>query len=134
MSRTNRKTVAELAKEAEIELDETLLILWDNGIENITSPFDVITGASLEKARRALKIPTKHELTSLSFWQNRYGLDNNQFVKFLKERGIIIVKGTRKLPKGSVKKLIKELPSRNENEIETFFQITPSIKPVQKAL
>jgi hypothetical protein len=43
-----------LLKEADLDEEEGLVILWDAGIESVTAPADFIPRASLSRARRTL--------------------------------------------------------------------------------
>ena len=61
-------TVKELAKESHKDLDETLLFLWDSGLEYVTDPSDKVAGSDIKIAKRALGIPNRRELKSIKYW------------------------------------------------------------------
>ena len=69
MAGKKRITVRELAHKSYKDIDETLILLWDFGIENVLDPSDSVTGSNIKIAYRALGIPTRREFTSKTFWQ-----------------------------------------------------------------
>jgi death-on-curing family protein len=77
--RSNRPTVAELAKEAQMDLDEALVTLWDAGFSGLTGPTDAIPKGEANRARRALGVATRRELESIVHWQLRLKLTADQF-------------------------------------------------------
>jgi death-on-curing family protein len=106
--------VLELANEFELDLDETLVILWEAGFEDvldITSRIPARDGAS---ARRALGIGTVREMRTVAYWREELGLDADKFHTRLSEMGISLSPATRMLPKGALAKL-----RRNAREINT---------------
>lgn len=67
-------TVAQLAAEAGIEVDETLIALWDAGFDAIVGPRDVLRPKESTRARRALGLATRRELASPEYWERELSL------------------------------------------------------------
>jgi len=105
MAKNRRKTVKDLAKEANVDIDEILLLAWENGLDSITDPNHTISGKKLHTIRRAIGIPHRRELTSIRYWQDLFSLDFETFILMLNELSINIRPGADRLPKGAVSKL-----------------------------
>jgi len=108
MARSKRAKVSELAAETGLGLEETLLALWEAGISSVADPNDVIVGAALKQARTALKVPSRRELKSPSYWKALLKLDDGQFSDLLAVLKIKMGPYATTLPKGSVRKLKTE--------------------------
>lgn len=98
-------TVRSLALAAGIDVDEALVSLWDNGIDSVLDPDDVIPQRALSIALRALEIPTGREQSAVSYWLELSGLTRAEFVAKVAEAGITIKPDARKVPKNGVRKL-----------------------------
>ena len=98
-------TLSKLSQVAGLDLDDTLLILWEAGIEGINDPSDELVGAKLLMAQRALSIPDRLKLTSLPYWQRILSADEKELRALLKELGIPMSMRARRLPKGAIQKL-----------------------------
>jgi death-on-curing family protein len=105
-------TVRQLAQEADLDLDETLVSLWDAGFGNLSSPNDVVPQRELQHARRALALPTRRDFASPVYWRSKSGLSDADFAALLEEAGIDIRTGSRRLPKGSVKRIARLVAQR----------------------
>ena len=106
-------TVTQLAKKAEVDLDEALVILWDAGISHVIGPDDVIPSKSIKRAEHALEIENPREQTRIDYWLERTGLSRSEFVERVAPLGIRIQPKMRKLPKGGLRK-VKRLFVRSE--------------------
>lgn len=115
-------TVRDLASRAGKELDETLILLWDNGIENVIDISSILNGSDIKEAFRVLGIPTRRELTSKIFWQKMFRLSEEDFTLLLDKLNISIIHGSKSLPKNSVKKLKAEAEKRNIPQVKFFIQ------------
>ncbi len=113
MKNSERLTVSELAKMAGRELDETLLILWEVGINNVNEPSDKVWGSKLNLAKRALALPTRRNLTSLYYWQRALSVDENELRVILRNLDIQMSRRARKLPKGAIRKLTQEVGKKS---------------------
>lgn len=108
-----RVTVGQLAAEARMDLDEALLRIWDSGLAYILDPATAIRHGDLNRARRAIGIPTRRELTSHLYWQEVLHLDEAELAALFDRLQIVRRPGTSRLPKGSVAKLKAELRRRD---------------------
>ena len=81
-------TVRDLAKEAGIDIDETLINLWDGGIDYVVSASSVLRRRDANRARRVVGLATRRELASKSTWQSLFGLDDDEFANLLAILGI----------------------------------------------
>ncbi len=123
MRKILRATLEQLAKEADRELDDALVILWDAGLEKLSSPKDEITGSRLIRARRALLIPTPRDLTSPAYWQKRLSISELELRQLLVQLRIPMSKKATRLPKGAIKKL------RSAPKTRPISQTIPSLPP-----
>jgi len=94
------KTVQQLADQADLDLDEVLLILWDAGI-GANGPTDIVSKRQMSAARRALALPRARDLRSVRYLAELAELDQDVAVAKLNEAGVKIIEGAR-LAKGSV--------------------------------
>jgi len=85
---SKRLSVADLAKEAGIDLDEALISLWDAGFERLNDPTDRLGRGDANRARRALGLATRRELASAEFWMETLSLSRDQLEKLLDDLGI----------------------------------------------
>jgi death-on-curing family protein len=113
MSSNKRISVRDLAQEANLDVDEVLLKLWDAEIEYVIGPEDTISGADLRRAKMHLNIPDKIELQSSAYWMTEFGMKDDEFTLFMEELGITVRGELKKLPKGSIKKLKNAAEKRN---------------------
>ncbi len=102
-------TVADLASEANLNVDDTLLRLWGNGIECAENGTQIFSAKKLKQVRRVLGIASGSDYSSPRFWQHKLGLNEADFFQLLNRLGIPFEEGKRSLPKGSIKKLKNEL-------------------------
>ncbi len=102
---TDRPTVAQLAEEVDLDLDEAIVTLWDAGFDELTDPSDVIPAGRVRIARRALGIATPRELMSPEYWRRLLNVEPVDFVRLLDDIGVSMAPGSRRLPKGAIRKL-----------------------------
>lgn len=99
-------SLTELAKEAEAELDDVLVTLWDAGFDELESPNDLIPSSLIDKARSALQIDPPRAQTRVKYWIDRLELDHDEFDEILLGLGVKgLSKNARVLPKGALRKL-----------------------------
>ena len=87
MARSTFK-VSDLAKEAGIDIDETLLTLWEGGIDYVVSSSSILHRRDANRARRVVGLATRRELASKGTWQTLFGLDDDEFANLLDTLGI----------------------------------------------
>ncbi|WP_164702625.1 type II toxin-antitoxin system death-on-curing family toxin [Modestobacter sp. KNN46-3] len=97
-----KSTVAQLAAEAGLDLDEALVTLWDLGIDNVLRPTDPVPASHLSRARTALGLASKSQLNSVDYWKNRLDLADQELRDLLERDGLRLGSGARTLPKGGV--------------------------------
>ena len=95
-----------------MDFDEALVLLWDTGIGYIEDLYHPIRKRDLNRARRALGIATRRELSSPGYWCQSLNLTEEDFKKTLLDLGINLGVGAKRLPKGSVVKLKAEARRR----------------------
>ena len=98
-------SVRELAKEADLDLDEALVMLWDIGIDSVLLPDDRIPPRQVTPARRALNVPTSREETNVTYWLKKSGLSRENFTKKLEEVGVKVSPTALRVPKGNLRRL-----------------------------
>lgn len=118
MSKRDRVSVREMAKEAGVGVDDAIIALWDAGYNEISLPTDVISGASLKSAYRALEIPTAMELRSSAYWMKRFNLGEEEFRRLLSDVGFNLAPMARRVPQGSARKLLQLARKRNAPPVE----------------
>ena len=97
--------MAVLAEEADLDLDEAIVTLWDAGFEDLRDPSDNVPAARVTIARRALGVATPRELRTPQYWQRILGLESDEFSRTLEDLGIRMTPRSRHLPKGAIRKL-----------------------------
>lgn len=83
-----RTSVAQLASEAGIEMDEALIALWDAGFHKLTGPRDLLSRGDANRARRALGLATRRELASPEYWQSQLSLSRPELDSLLADLGV----------------------------------------------
>lgn len=107
-----KTTIKQLAQKAGKDVDEVLVILWDNGLKEFNKPTDHIAGYKLKKARYYLNLPTRAEVISPSYWMEILHLDQEKFEDLCKQLGIFLNSRSQRLPKGAIRKLAAEVKKR----------------------
>lgn len=113
-------TLAELAEEAGLDYDETLLHLWEAGLERYNGPKDRLRRRDLDVALRAVGLPTGKDLSAPEYWMRRLGLDRVAFRGLLADLGTPMGNKAQTLPKGAVMKLKRftsHRPSASAQEV-----------------
>ena len=76
-----------------------------------------LVGSNLRQARRILGLPTRRELTSIAYWQERFSLNRDDFFDFMNERGISISRSKKQLPPNLINRLKAEAKQYESNQI-----------------
>lgn len=100
-----RLTVAQLAREADADVEEVLVTLWDSGIAEVEDPDDVIPAAMSKRARSAVGVESAREQKRIAYWIARTGLSHSELTEFLSSLGVTLRPRARTLPKGALSKL-----------------------------
>ncbi len=96
------RTVAQLAAEAGLDLDEALVALWDIGVDNVLRPSDPVPASHWNRARSALGLASKAQLNSVDYWKNRLDMGDPELGELLQREGLTLTAGAKTLPKGGV--------------------------------
>ena len=104
-------TVSQLANEAQIDIDEALISLWDGGLEYVNGSSSVIRRRDTNRARRLIGLGTRRELASKAGWQQRFNLDDEGFGHLIETLGVSI-SNSRKLSRKAINKLRAEASAR----------------------
>ncbi|MFC1553382.1 type II toxin-antitoxin system death-on-curing family toxin [candidate division KSB1 bacterium] len=129
-----KHTVSNLALEAKLDLDEALVLLWDEGIDQVESPTDTIPKKKVNLARRALGIATKKDFTSPEYWQKIFQTDTNGLREILTSLNIVMRPSVRRMPKGSIAKLKAESRRRGNIADVSEKEVTPDAVQIPKPL
>jgi death-on-curing family protein len=105
-----RVTVRALASESDADLDETLVALWEIGLD-VEEPEDIIDRSKLRRARNALGIDTPKAQSRVQYWLDRTGRTRAELTTVLQELGVTLPPRVRVLPKGALRKLRKRFGS-----------------------
>jgi death-on-curing family protein len=121
MERVGRSVrLSDLAAEAEVDLDEALVTLWDSGMEYFSGPNDSIPAADVRRARQSLGLPDPRELMRCEYWCIRLGVTKSELCALLAEADMVLSLRARNLPKGALSKLRRlHGVSRNSVHIPT---------------
>jgi death-on-curing family protein len=107
-----RKTVKQLANEANLDIDEALVALWDADFEEITSPSDTFGTQELNRARRALGLATRRELKNINYWTNLLKIDESELRGLLYKRAVRLPEKSRRLERKGISRLKAEARKR----------------------
>lgn len=113
--------IRDLASEAEMELDEVLVTLWEAGIEYVDAPGDLVAARNIRVARSALGLGGHKEQFSVDYWLTQSGLTRTVLVARLADVGVIISANARKLPRNSLRRARICFP-----EVESDLNTRPS--------
>lgn len=125
-----KRSVASLAKEAGLELDEALVTLWDAGLDSLSRATDMVAVAQLNRARSALGLASTKELNSITYWLNRLDMNETDLRQRLREHGLELTLGARTLPKGGVA-VMRRFERQGERIVD--IHITPAAKSNHEA-
>lgn len=122
-------TVAELARTADLDVDELLIRLWDEGLERYRDPGHKIRRSDMAVALRVVNIPNKRQLTDPEYWMDRLDVDDNGLRALLEELGVPMQSRARTLPKGAVAKLGRAAHKTHPSPRELHPQGLPETEP-----
>lgn len=103
MARRSIKVEA-LAQRADLDVELTLIALWELGIQHVESGQDRLNYSDRRKAEVALGAAGSHQ-RKVTFWLDSLGMDRASFVEYLAEFGIQLDANAQTLPKGALHKL-----------------------------
>lgn len=127
MKGTTGITVEALARLSLRDVEETLLLLWENGLDDVKDADETLVGGRLNHAKHVLGVPGASQLTSLKYWQRVLGLSEAELRELIQLFGLSISSRARKLPNGAIRKLKAETIKR-----KIVLQPLPMDEPVQE--
>lgn len=95
------KTVKYMAKEAGIDLDEALLLFWENDLNNL-GPDDSIPPSQMRRARAALGLPDIRHIRRADYWCGLLGIKRSELEDILRRYNLRLPPNARNLPKGGI--------------------------------
>lgn len=107
-------SVAKLADRASLDIEETLLRLWEAGIEGPQSPDSVIPGRLLPAAEKAVGMGAPRDRMRVDYWLALLGVEREEFAALAAECRVELTPNMRKLPKGSLRRLERLASVRGE--------------------
>jgi death-on-curing family protein len=105
-------TVAKLALEAGLDIDETLIALWEAGFGDVNGAQDVIPRGSASRARRALGLASRRELASPEFWEQLLKIDRKALHALLLDLAVATPYDGKRLRHRAINRLRGEARSR----------------------
>lgn len=98
-------SVARLAAETSLEVDEALIALWDAGIDYAVDGTSLVAARDVARARRALGLVDERSQQSVDYWLEVTGLSRPDFAAALAKEGVSLSPSARRLPKGALRKV-----------------------------
>lgn len=123
-------TATSLAREAGLEIDDVLLMLWEQSIEYPTTPTARIRPADQNKARAAVGIPSAKDRILIAYWLELLQMTSGEFREWGREFGVVVPPGARKLPKGALRRI--ERTTRSRAALDARKEM-PAIAPVERS-
>ena len=112
-----RYTVKKLAIESNVDADEALVLLWEEGLEYVEGADRYINNRDLKKARLALGIAGPRELLHSSYWCRLFGISEEEFKVKLTDLDIRMRPSAKRLPKGAIAKLKAEARRKKKHTL-----------------
>jgi death-on-curing family protein len=119
VARKRARRVVDLAAEAGLDLDEAIVTLWDAGIDEVEDGTDFVSGRLLTPARRALGLDDGREQLRVDYWLRLSGLHRDELASRLQDAGIRLSPASRRVPKGSLRRLRRMFNPAQALEPET---------------
>ncbi len=104
-------TVRRLASEAHVDIDEVLLVLWEEGMDYLSRPNSIVRRGDATRAQQLVGLATRRELASPKAWQTLFGLDYDGLTQLMVSLGVPAPK-SKKLQKKVIHRLKAEANRR----------------------
>lgn len=125
---TRLQTLSSICDEHELDLDESLVALWDAGFEEIDDPGSRIPPKSLRQVLSVLEVENPKDLARVDYWMDRLAMTRDELAAELSELGVPLGPRVRKLPKGAQRRLRrKHMHQRPAADAETI----PAAPPLE---
>ena len=102
------RTLADICKKHDLDLDEALIAVWDAGFDDVDDPDARISPKTLHRVLQSLDIESAKEQSKVAYWEQRLGMTRDELAQELAALGVTLRPGVIKLPKGALKKLRKK--------------------------
>jgi death-on-curing family protein len=102
--------VRDLARDADIDIDEALVTLWIEDIDADETSF--INQRDLRKARRAVGLEDDRQVLTVDYWLDRSGMTRDELTKALSELGLTLSPQARKIPRNGLRRLRSLFPGK----------------------
>ena len=102
------RTLADLCKKHDLDLDDALIAVWDAGFDEIDDPDTRILPKTLHRVLQSLDIESAKEQSRVSYWEHRLGMTRDELALELATLGVTLRPRVIRLPKGALKKLRKK--------------------------
>lgn len=97
-------TVATLAAESDLDVEQVLVALWSEGVEYPTEPSHRVRKEHSGLAERAVGLASSRQ-RRIAFWLVELGITRDELARVLAEYGLILNPRANTLPKGAVRRL-----------------------------
>ena len=128
---TKLRTLSSICDEHELDLDESLVVLWDAGFEDIDDPDDQIPPKSLSRVLAALEVENPKDLTKVDYWLDRLEMTRDELAAELAELGLPLRAEVRKLPKGAQRRLRRKYMHKRPIADATSIPPEPAAPPLE---
>ncbi|WP_419837031.1 type II toxin-antitoxin system death-on-curing family toxin [Candidatus Poriferisodalis sp.] len=125
------RTLSSICDEHELDLDESLVVLWDAGFEDIDDPDDRIPSKSLSRVLAALEVENPKDLTKVDYWLDRLEMTRGELADELAEMGLSLRADVRKLPKGALRRLRRKYMYKRPIADATSIPPEPKALPLE---
>jgi prophage maintenance system killer protein len=119
--------VRDLARRANLDLDEALVTLWDAGLDRLSGPNDLVPARELRIAQLALGIEGERAQLTVAYWLVKTGLSRDELAARLAEAGLHLSPQSRNIPKNALRRLRQMFDAKPV----TVSQVAPSSRPRQ---
>ena len=97
-------TVLQLARDADVDLDEALVTLWDHGVD-VLNPEDRVPYRLVKPVLQDLGVALRRELRSLKYWEMLLGISRVDLLALLESLGTPAGRDESGVPKKGISKL-----------------------------
>lgn len=98
-------SVKDLGREADTDLDEVLVALWDVGLVSVDDENSVISARDVRRARMALGLDDNRVQLSVEYWLERSRLSREELSRQLEKADVHLSPNARRIPKNSLRRL-----------------------------
>lgn len=131
MSRRRSWTVGDLAIAAELDVEQTLVSLWGEGIEYPVMASSRLRPEDVARAEKSVGIGGSRQ-KRVSYWLDALGLSRSELAQILLDEGVRLHKEASTLPKGAIRRLRPRLQVSVQDSVsDTPLAELPKAPPFQ---